>query len=119
MATFIALNVNGEIQERDCTTADAASIVMSYDGHEWDIRPLDDGEGFALWASQFSRNSTAGGKPLVKSVIYSLKTDRAEAEADIFQQVCDHADWWKGCDVRDQAEYDADMARLAAEEAGA
>ena len=113
---YVVLNNQGDIQERDCTIAEAAQTVMGYDGHSFEIRPASDGKGFALWASQFSRNSPAGGRPLVKSVIFSLSEDRSAAEAEIFKAVAVNAEWWMGCDVREQAEYDAEVAALAAEE---
>ena len=90
---------------------------MEYDGHRYDIRPAADGNGYELWTSQFSRNSTSGGRPLVKSVIFSLADDEAIAEAEIFKQVIDNSDWWMGCEVMTDAAYDAMMAELATEEA--
>jgi len=109
---YTILNASGSVQARGCTAAEAAQEVMGYDGHEFEIRADEDGNGFELWTSQFSRNSTAY-RGLVKSVIYSVKDDRAKAEAEIYTKVIHHADWWKGCDVMTDADYDATMAEAA------
>ncbi len=110
---YTILNSSGDVEERNCTVAQAAQVVMAYDGHEFEIRAAADGKGFELFTSQFSRNSTGDGRPLVKSVIFSLADDRASAEAEIYKQVILHADWWKGCDVQSDADYDAMLAELA------
>lgn len=107
---YTVLNNQGEVQERGCTVAEAAQTVMGDDGHEYEIRPASDGNGFDLWTSQFSRNSPAGGRPLVKSVIFSLIEDRASAEAKIYGEVIKRADWWKGCTVMLDADFDAMVA---------
>jgi hypothetical protein len=66
----------------------AASALLTNDGHDFEIR--DDGDaGFSLWHTPFSRNGTLGSKPMVQTVIYSIKGSRQEAEADICQQVID------------------------------
>jgi hypothetical protein len=111
---YTVFNNHGSVQERGCTVAEAAQTVMDYDGHSFEIRPASDGKGFELWTSQFSQNSPAGGRPLVKSVIFSLIEDRASAEAEIYGEVIKRADMWKGCDVMLDADYDA-MATNKAE----
>ena len=107
---YTVLNNQGEVQERGCTVAEAAQTVMGYDGHSFEIRPASDGKGFDLWTSQFSRNSPAGGRPLVKSVIFSLIEDRTSAEAKIYGEVIKHADMWMGLDVMLDADFDAMIA---------
>lgn len=109
---YTVLNNSGEVEERHCTVAQAAQVVMAYDGHEFEIQGEENGGGFRLWTSQFSRNSTAY-RGLTKSVIFSLNTDRAAAEAEIYREVILHAEWWKGCDVQSDADYDEMMAHLA------
>lgn len=71
---------------------DAAVEKLTHDGHEYDIRPAEDNGGWELWGSQFSHNSPAGGRPLVKTMIYSLSADEAAARLEIFQKVAD-SDW--------------------------
>jgi hypothetical protein len=112
---YTVLNRHGHVEERGCTVAQAAQVVMAYDGHSFEIRAAEAGHGFYLWTSQFSRNSAAGGRPLTKSVIFSLAADRASAEAEIYKQVIVNADWWMGCDVRSDQDYDAMLAEFARE----
>ena len=78
-----------------CDSLEEAAITkLGHDGHEWDIHPAEDGDGWDLWGSQFSCNSPAGGKPLVKTVIYSLNADEEAARQEIFQKVADAG--WRG-----------------------
>ena len=96
----------------------AAAHVLSYDGHEWEICPSDDGVGYELWVSMHSRNSACWAG-LGKSVIFSLETDFVKACEDIFRQVINHADWWSGQQVFAEEEYARMMAEIAADEAAA
>lgn len=116
---FVVLNTHGSVQERDCTLAEAAEAVMNYDGHDYEIRPAQDGHGFELFVTQFSRNSTGGGLPLIKSVIFSLADDIDAAKDEIFQQVIKRATWWSGCEVMEQREYDLMREEIEAEDAAA
>mgnify|MGYP006919628563 CR=1 FL=1 len=103
--TYTVLDAAGSIEDSDLTIDAAARCVMSYDGHDFAIEPAADGRGFDLFVTEFSRNSTLGGRPMVKSRIFSLADTREAAEADIFKQVIDHADWWKGMEVLTDADY--------------
>ena len=115
--TYIVTNRHGEVQARHLSAADAAAVVMQYDSHDFDVRPAADGRGFELWITQRSQASTLGGRPMVKSVIYSLVGDRAAAEAEIYAAVLAAADAWCGCQVMADDEYDAQAREMAAEEA--
>lgn len=103
--TYTVLNRHGDIQERGCTMFQAAQIVLGYDGNEYEIRPASDGKGFDLWTSSFSRNSTAYNG-LTKSRIFSIAEGEQLAHADIYRQVIRHADWFEGCEVMTDAQYD-------------
>jgi hypothetical protein len=93
MITYTVYNPNsdGESATGLCL-ADAADALMTYDGHEWEIR--EEGGAFNLYTSQFSRNSPCGGRDLVRSVVSSYAADRAAAETEIFERVISE-DWWK------------------------
>lgn len=108
---------NGHVT-RPMTLAEAADHVMSYDGHEYDIRPSADGVGYELWLSCHSRNSTCW-KGLTKSVIFSLRDDLAQATEEIFVQVLRHATWWHGQYAYTEKEYTRMIAEFAADEAAA
>jgi len=84
---YTVLNHNGDIQAQGVDLAEAAHIVLTYDGHDYDIRRDEDG-GHALYVSQFSLNSPFGGRPLVRCVDYFKN------EAEIYQFVVDHATNW-------------------------
>jgi hypothetical protein len=77
--------------ESGMSLADAAFTMLTYDGHEWEIR--EEGDAFHLYTSWFSRNSPCGGGELTRSVISSYATDRAVAETEIFERVISE-DWW-------------------------
>ena len=114
MATFTVLNRHGDVQERSASLVEAAHIVLGYDGHEYDIRPMADGAGFELWTSAFSRNAAAYNG-LRRSVIFSIEIDRAAAEQEIYQRVVSHPEWFENCQVMTDADYDA-MLRVLREE---
>lgn len=100
--TYTILSNNG-LREQGLSLQDAASSVMTYDGHVFEIRKSDDGS-FELWTSPFSRNSTAF-RGLEKSAIFSLERDEETAAKDIYQQVIEHADWWMSQEVLTDKEY--------------
>jgi hypothetical protein len=66
-----------------------------------------------LWVSQFSSASTLGGRSLVKSRFYSLESNLAAAEADIFAEVIKHE--WHGLQAMPDAEFAKMEADLAVE----
>ena len=114
---YTVLDSNGEIMERSVDAGEAARAVMVDDGYTYSIQPITDGAGkggFALWTSTFSRNSTTGARE-TESVLFSLETDPAAAELDIYRQVIEHSDWWRGCNIMTDVEYDAIAADFAAQ----
>lgn len=84
--TYTVLNRHGSVLGSELSQKDAADLILTYDGHQYEIRK--DGDWFELWVSQFSRNSTLGGRPLVKSAIFG------ESEDQIWTSVITHADYW-------------------------
>ena len=100
MTTYTVLDRHGEVQERGLTAAQAAELILSYDGHQHEVRRSDDGKWLELWVSPFSRNSTLGGRPLVKSVIFGSTED------EIWQSVVHHAEHWDSQSCMSDADYD-------------
>ena len=88
------LNRRGQVQTQNASLSEAAETVLGYDGHEYEIRRDDNTEGFWLYISRFSRNSSCGGRPLVRGRFYSAAETEAEAATEIFQYVIDHARFW-------------------------
>ena len=93
MTTYTVFDNNNETVKRGLSLHDAAVELLTADGHDYEIRPEADGEGFRLWITQFSRNSTLGGRPLSKSIFFSLEADKRRAEYEIFTQVIGE-DWY-------------------------
>jgi transglutaminase-like putative cysteine protease len=114
--TYTITRSSGEVLDRGLTAEQAAIEIMSYDGHEFEIRPEPD-RGFRLWTSEYSRNSTLGGRPLTESVIFSLAANEADARAEIYAEVIAHADWFKGQDAYTDEAYDAMLAEIEADDA--
>jgi len=93
MTTYTVYNPNASDEaESGLCLADAANALMTHDGHAWDIR--EEGGAFNLYTSQFSQNSTLGGRELTRSVVSSYETNRAAAEIEVFKRVVSE-DWWK------------------------
>jgi hypothetical protein len=112
MTTFTVLNRHGQVQTQNASLTEAAQTVLGYDGHEYEIRPDENNKGFWLYVSQFSRNSSCGGRPLVRGRCYSAADMGAEAEAEIFQYVIDHADFWDNLTVMTDEAYAREQAEI-------
>lgn len=86
-ATYTVLDsTSGDVIANGLTAVEAMQEILADDGHKYEIRPEADGDGFRLWVSSFSRNSTAWNG-LTKSVIFSLAADEATAEQEIAEAV--------------------------------
>ncbi len=100
MTTYTVLDRHGSVQERGLTAARAANLILTYDGHRYEVRRSEDGKWLDLWVSQFSRNSTLGGRPLVKSVIFGSTED------EIWEGVITHAADWNNQECMLDSDYD-------------
>lgn len=101
MTAYTVLDRHGNVQSRGLTAAQAADLILSYDGHRYEVRQSKDGRWQDLWISEFSRNSTLGGRPLVKSVIFGSTED------EIWKIVLHHSFDWDGQACMTDADYDA------------
>lgn len=95
---YTVLNHNGDMQAQGVDLAEAAHIVLTYDGHDYDIRRDDDG-GYSLFVSKFSLNSPSGGRQLVRCVEYFKN------ETEIYQFVVDNAARWQNQTVMTDEDY--------------
>lgn len=91
---FSVISNQGECIAQNLTAYDAAVEILLHDGHQFEIRPAENEDGHDLWVSRASRNSPIGGRPLVKSAIFSIENDKALAERDIAGKVI--AARWRG-----------------------
>lgn len=105
-----------EIIGRHMSAEQAMDELLSHDGYAWQIRRENDGEGWRLWHSDGSANSTRGARHMVKTVAFSLKDNEAAATREIAEQVC-RAGWRRLPDCMTDDDYDAMMAQIAADEA--
>ena len=111
------ITINSTVH-RHQSAIDAADLLLSHDGYEHEIRRDEDG-GHWLFTSDFSRNSTCGGRGLTRSVIYSVEDDLALASRDIALKVLQSGHWESdSITVWLDADYDAMLAENAAENEG-
>jgi hypothetical protein len=85
MLKFTVVDTDGEAIARHLTAADAAHIILTDDGREYEIRE-DDG-GYELWSRQQVAN-----RPWEATVIFTVADTLEEAEAEIFAAVI-RASW--------------------------
>ena len=77
---FTVVDTDGEPIARNLTAAEAAHIILTDDGREYEIRE-DDG-GYELWSRQQVAN-----RPWEATVIFTVADTLEEAEAEIFAAV--------------------------------
>jgi hypothetical protein len=88
MTTYTVIDHRSGEEESGLTVDEAAHIVLTNDGQEYEIREDEDG-GFTLWSRHKAANQGWS-----QTCIFSIETDRAAAEADIFEKVV--AAKWRG-----------------------
>lgn len=111
MTTYTIINSNsGLVEDRGVSLETAARELLGYDGFEYEIRRADDGRGYELWVSRFSRNSTCYNG-LTRSVVFSISDDEAAATAEIYQRVIESGHW-TGPDVITDEQYDRMIAEM-------
>ena len=81
MLKFTVVDIDGEPIARHLTAAEAAHIILTDDGSDYEIRPTKDG-GFLLWTRQQVAN-----KPWTKTNVFSFADTLAEAGDEIFADV--------------------------------
>lgn len=82
---FTVVSPNGTLIARHLTARDAMAEICLHDNHDYQIRR--DADGFLLWVTQFSRASTLGGRPMVRSQIWSAEDDETKATDEIARKV--------------------------------
>lgn len=94
------------------TLEQAAHELLTYDGHDYEIRQhgtfYDGSPMLRLFVTQFSRNSTLGGQPMVGTFIMN------QTEQEIWQEVVGQN--WHGMEAMTDAQYDQMLADLEQEE---
>lgn len=91
--TYTTLDNDGYVISSGLTASEAAIEVLSYDGHDYDVRKID-GE-YCIYVSRGSRNSTVGLGPFsqafVKNKALKVYADNANAAFNIMaEMIIDH-----------------------------
>lgn len=112
MTTYTVFHSNDSTKATSrLTLEEAAHELMTYDGHDYEIRQdgtFSDGSPILrLYVTQFSRNSTLGGLPMVGTFI------TGQREQEIWQDVVGLA--WRGMEAMTDAQYDQMLADLEQE----
>jgi hypothetical protein len=105
--TYTVVDYNGAVIARGLTAAEAADEILSDDGREWEVRPMEGG-GWRIWRRQQNRPWTA-------TLVMSSADTKAEAEAEMFAEVC-AARWPHHPEAMTDARYAAMIADLEADE---
>jgi len=99
MTTYTIINSDGEMLETGLTLRDAAAEVLRSDSREFEIREDDDGS-FVLWSRQ-----QVASRPWAATRFFSNKTDREEAENQIFAEVVSHGRFAGHCEAITDEQY--------------
>lgn len=113
--TYTVTDLNGNVLDSGLTAVEAMDVILTADGHEYEIRHEADGEGYRLWTSTHSRTSTAYSG-LRQSVVYSLAADEATAEQEIAAKVL-AARWPRKPEATTDERHAAMLAELEADAA--
>ena len=82
MTTYTILSPSGAVMETGISLREAADAVLTSDGREYEVRKDDQWGCFILWTRQEVANQR-----WTSTRFFSVKTDRSEAEDDIFGKV--------------------------------
>lgn len=92
MTTLYTIYGRGKI-DSGLTATEAAEVLLTDDGYRYEIRR--DRDGWRLYVSQHSRNSTLGDRPLVGATIWSSEAAEDAAWEDIADKVIQGGLWEK------------------------
>lgn len=108
---YAVVDQSGDLIARDLTTEQAAHEILTVDGQEYEMRR--DPEGYwSLWTRQQVAN-----RPWTCTLLGSWGQTEDDAKAEVFADALRQADGGRHwmAEAIPQDEYDAMMARLAAE----
>ena len=88
-ATSYTVHRNGEVIAEGLSLSEAAIEILRFDGHDFEVRPLDGG-GYGLFVSRGSRNAPGG----LGEFVHAWRGDRlimslAATEADAWQELAE------------------------------
>lgn len=82
---------DGSARELNLIAREAARAILTHDRRDYEIRSEPDGKSFRLWARRRMANQGWHG-----CAIWSYENSEAAIEADIFQQIVDLSNGWRG-----------------------
>lgn len=120
MTTYTVINrSSGEPEGRNLSATDAADIILSHDGHEYELQPVGIG-GWQLYVSRGSRNSFGGTRGMTECYVFgrqfarSYKPTKDEAWQEIAEMVCKGSGNWESVpEIMTDESYDAMLAEIA------
>ena len=120
MTTYTVFDADdsSNIYGRGLTVEQAMDEILTYDGYRYEIKKSDF-HGSVCWDlyhSDGSAASTRGARHMVKTVIFSLVEDEAQAMREIAEHVI-AAGWNRVPDVMTDEAFDAMLAEIAKDEA--
>lgn len=106
--TYTVFDTDGTVIARHLSSEAAAIAVLTHGRSAFDIRPQEDGKGFALWTAPPSEPNIES--KLARSQIASVETDEARAREEIFSRILADKGNFFGPTVIDDATYDLQLA---------
>lgn len=108
--TYTVFNTDGTVIARHLSAEAAAIAVLTHGRSVFDIRPDENGKGFALWITPLPPEPDFGEAKLGRSPVASSEPDAARAREEIFSRVLADKGNLFGPTVIDDATYDLQLA---------
>jgi hypothetical protein len=118
MTTYTLIDTQDNVTDRGLSLVDAAREILTYDGHDYEVRLENDG-WYYLFGSTGSRNSQSGlGKFNQSYCNGRILMEQASSEAEAFEKFAAkiiHNDWVRTPTAMTDADYDKQEADFAAQ----
>lgn len=118
MTTYTLIDPQGDVIDRGLSLTSAASDILTYDGHGYEVRCEDDG-WYYLFVSTGSSNSSSGlGKFNQAYCNGRILMEQASSEDEAFEKFAAkviHNDWPRTPTAMTDADYDKQEAEFAAQ----
>jgi hypothetical protein len=105
---YTVLDRDGVVQARGCTVAEAAAVVMRYDGQDFELRPTF-ALGLELWITISSTTFLRNPVPVPRPMVWCMGSRGSRAEKKIYRKVIEESRVWSGLRVYSDAEYSAEQ----------
>jgi hypothetical protein len=108
---YTVLDRGGLVLARGCTVAEAAAVVMRYNGQDFELRPTF-ALGLELWITISSTTFSSNPAPAPRPMVWCMGSQGSRAEEKIYRKVIEESRVWHGCRVCTDAEYSAERDAL-------